>query len=49
VSLPCVDGELRDISRLRNLKLSQRMSTECKPLLKPSEHPGYIHLGKEVF
>lgn len=39
---------LRDISPLKNLKLSQRMSTEFKALLKPLEHPACIHLGKEV-
>ena len=44
-----VDGELRDISPLRNLKLSQSMLTEFKTRLKPLEHPGYSHLGKEVF
>ena len=44
-----VDGELRDSSPLRNVKLSQSMSTEFKTRLKPLEHPGSSHLGKEVF
>ena len=49
MSLLGVGGEPRDTAPLRNLKLSQRMSTEFKTLLKPLEHPGSIHLGKEVF
>ena len=44
-----VDGELRDSSPLRNVKLSQSMLTEFKTRLKPLEHPGSSHLGKEVF
>ena len=49
MSLLGVGGEPRDTAPLRNLKLSPRMSTEFKTLLKPLEHPGSIHLGKEVF